>query len=209
MQASQLTQPEVAVAIQCLLQRQAADDAAAAKKKQEEDMDKRCKLAAKEAVEEMKTQMQAMEEKIGRLEAEVQKIRKRPREIDVIESEGEEPEEEEEDGQSKAKKRNKKKMMLAKNERPENEDTESIFQDEDNGEADARQFRHKHMHEVRWLKSAEDFKEWVRLRLKEQSARATSFLLDWANSRGIDVKGAKKQATIVSRMAAEFEKYGV
>jgi polyhydroxyalkanoate synthesis regulator phasin len=86
MQAWQLTQPEVADAIQCLMQRQAADDAAAERKKQEEDKDKRCKLAAKEEVKELRRQLQALEEKIRGLEAEVQKIRARPREIKMVES---------------------------------------------------------------------------------------------------------------------------
>jgi hypothetical protein len=137
-----------------------------------------------------------MEEKIRGLEAEVQKIRARPREIEMVESEEATSEDEKEDKRSKAKK--------AKTQR-ENEDTESIFRDKDSGEADVKSLRFNHMRGMRSLKSGKEFEAWVNLRLKEQSARATSFLLDWADAKGIDVRGAKKRSTIVKRMAAEFD----
>lgn len=200
---------------QFMLQRHADEEAAAARQKQEEEIDTSCKIAAKRETGDMRQQIRKLEERLELLEAAQggTKQKKRPRPIsDEDESEEEEAEEPStvKKKRGRPRKTDKKNEVLAqKHKKAENEDdqdADSIFASEDDGgRFEDQEMRIAKMMGMNKLTSAAEFEEWIELRLKERSDRATGFLLAYAKTMNIDLKGARGRDTIMKRLAPEFE----
>jgi hypothetical protein len=120
----------------------------------------------------------------------------RKRQKVVAEEENSEEEEEEEEEEGEIKDKPKK----------ENADKQSVFRFPNAGEQTTNPAMRMNMMLSVWgVTSAEYFKLWTEKHLKEQTARAVTVLRDIAEAQGVDVKGVKKQGTIIKRIAASYE----
>ena len=119
------------------------------------------------------------------------------------ESSEEEVESEDEMRETKAAKTGKSKEDK---EMRENKDKQSIFKYANVGrqatEPNLRMNVHMSMYQVT---SADDFQAWTAKHMKEQTARAVNYLKELAIGQNHDIKGAKKQSTIIKRIAASYE----